>query len=258
MHLVIELEGHAPPAAALQALDEGLRGALNLRHHRLDPLDPHSALERLLGGLRGLGEQAALPLAAWQLDERRLPWVFLSPVHLQFDASQVVALPVSPDAPTSHQLWDTLAPLFPESEGWQRAWLDANTWALAHEQLADLRLASLSRVIDRPLAPWLPQERSLRRWTNEAQMLLHTLPQPASSRRVNSVWWWGAGRYAGEALPEGLHIVKAGEPWPELPRKGLLSLTGERGFATVQLGALPWWQPWRRGPRAAQWLETLC
>ena len=289
MHLVIAPVGPAAglPAPVLSALDALLAGAEALNAPPLDPLDPHTPLERLLGRLRGLPDSAALPLAAWRLDDRLLPWAFISPVHLQLEASQAVALRpelLKLSDEESRALFELLAPLFPPEEGWERAWLDAQTWAVSHPSLEGLRLASLERAVDRPLTPWLPTERTIRRWTNEAQMLLHAHPLNAARERegrlrVNSIWWWGAGRHAGEALPEPLQIderlrrplldqdlaaLAAG--WrallADLPSPGsppwLLSLVGEQGLQTLSFGARPWWQRWlRRGPRAAELLAAL-
>jgi len=281
MHLVIAPAGPLAglPAEARAALEALLASAELLSAAPLDPLDLHTPTERLLGRLRGLPDSAALPLAAWRLDERLLHWAFISPIHLQLEANRALALHPAQlqlsDA-DSHTLFELLAPLFPADEGWERAWLDAQTWAVAHPQLQGLRLASVERAVDRPLTPWLPQERTIRRWTNEAQMLLHAQPLNAARERegklrVNSIWWWGAGRHAGEELPAGLQIderlhapllaqdlPQLAAAWrvlaDELPKPGsppwLLSLAGEQGLATLQIGERPWWQRLlRRGPR---------
>lgn len=278
MHLVIAPVGSTLPAAALSALDQRLAPAELVHRETLDPLDPHTPLERLLGRLRGLAPDASLPLAAWQLDERVLPWAFVGPLHVQLEASQALALDPSLldlDAAQSHACWDLLAELFPASEGWERAWLDPLTWAVAHPQLAGLRLASRERVVDRPLTPWLPEDRRLRRWTNEAQMLLHAHPLPGAGLQPNSIWFWGAGAHAGEALPDDLRVddrlkavLQRGDAaatetaWAELialiPPDGLLSLVGEQGSVTLRLAPRPWWQRWvRRGPRAAELVAGL-
>ncbi len=281
MHLVIAPVGAGLPAAALAALDQRLAQAEIVHRETLDPLDPHTALERLLGRLRGLAADAPLPLAAWQLDERLLPWAFVGPLHVQLEASQALALDPSQlelDAAQSHQCWELLAELFPASEGWERAWLDPLTWAVAHPQLGDLAglsLASRERVVDRPLTPWLPEDRRIRRWTNEAQMLLHAHPLPGQGLKPNSIWFWGAGQHAGEDLPEDLRVddrlkaaLQRGDAtaieaaWAELialiPTDGLLSLVGEQGSVTLRLALRPWWQRWvRRGPRAAELIAGL-
>lgn len=282
MHLVIAPVGADLPASTLSALDPLLAQADIVHRETLSPLDPHTALERLLGRLRGLPADAALPLAAWQLDERQLPWAFVGPLHVQLEASQALALDPSLldlDAVQSHACWELLAELFPAGEGWERAWLDPLTWAVAHPQLAGLSLASRERVVDRPLTPWLPEDRRIRRWTNEAQMLLHAHAHahqlPGQGLKPNSIWFWGAGQHAGEELPEDLRIderlkaaLQRGDmsaieaAWAELiaqiPTNGLLSLVGEQGSVTLRLAPRPWWQRWmRRGPRAAELIAGL-
>lgn len=280
MHLVIAPVGPAAglPPPLMAALDARLAQAEIVHRETLDPLDPHTPLERLLGGLRGLPPDAALPLAAWRLGERLLCWSFVSPLHVQLEASQALALHpelLGLDEARSHALWELLAPLFPAEEGWERAWLDPVTWAVAHPQLEGLKLAGWERAMDRPLTPWLPEDRRIRRWTNEAQMLLHGAAQPQAALRVNSIWFWGAGQHAGEELPDDLVIdARLAEPlrrqdaaalaaaWAPLiariPAEGLLSLVGEQGFVTLRLTPQPWWRRWRRrGPRAAELLEGL-
>ncbi|MFY8017796.1 MAG: hypothetical protein ACOVN9_06745 [Inhella sp.] len=205
---------HAGPN--LQAL---LRGATELRPVRVDEQDLHSPLERCLSRLRGGPESGALPLAAWRLPASAkattgLPWALVSPLHIELQASQAVALPqqaLQLSAAHSQALFSLLSPLFPAEEGWHQQQLDTLTWALGHEQLAGLQLASLERAVDRPLSPWLPQERWLRRMTNEAQMLLHE--HPVNQERVaqgllpvNTIWWWGAGALQGQPLPENTTV----------------------------------------------------
>lgn len=279
MHLVITSVGTGLPAGIVAALDACLRSAEIVHRDSLDPLDPHTPLERLMGRLRGLPADAALPLAAWRLEDRSRPWVFVGPLHVQLQASQALALDpalLDLDATASQACWALLAELFPDAEGWQRVWLDPLTWALGHEQLADLRLASRERAVDRPLTPWLPEDRRLRRWTNEAQMLLHT--QGGAGLRPNSIWFWGAGRHAGTALPAGLRVddrlaapLRAGdEPalaaaWRELialieamPAGARISLVGEQASLTLSLAARSWWRRLTgRGPRAAELLAGL-
>lgn len=288
MHFLIAPAGQMPglPPELFEPLDALLADAELLPTPVDEPLDPHTPLERLLGGLRGLAPDAALPLAAWRLADRTLCWSFISPLHLQIEASQVLALRpelLALDEAQSHQLFEALAPLFPRDEGWEMAWLDPLTWAVAHPQLDGLQLASLARIADRPLTPWLPEDRRIRRWTNEAQMLLHAHPlnaqrAAAGQLPVNSIWWWGAGRHAGEELPADLHTDSrlAGplmaqdssalaSAWQalqvELPRQRepwLLSLAGERGHCSLRIAPRPWWQRWRRrGPRLASLLEAL-
>lgn len=185
-----------------------------------DPGTLETPYERALATAAGQAPDAPPPLAAWAAAARgwQAPaWGLLSPLHLQLDAQQAIALPpglLALDPTEGRALFDTLAPLFPEAEGWRFEFLQADRWLLGHAQLAGLRLASLNRITERPLTPWLPQERWLRRLQNEAQMLLHDHPvtQARLARGLlaaNSVWLWGTGE--GPALPPGLVLE------PEFP-----------------------------------------
>lgn len=263
MHCLIE--GAPPDGAAPAWLQTLLAQAAERAPCQPDPLDLHTPAERWVGCLHGLPADAALPLAAWTLRERTRPWCFIGPVHLQLEAAQVLALPqaqlglVEAD---SRALFETLAPLFPAAEGWELQWLSPLRWVLAHEQLDGLQLASLHKAEGRPLTPWLPEDRRLRRWTNEVQMLWHG--HPVNRRRaqaglppVNSLWWWGAGRFAGEP-PEALQWLTQ---WPatlELPRGSLLALAGERQVRCFEIGARRWWHGLRgRAPDASAVLVSL-
>lgn len=264
MHCLIE---GAPGASTAPAwLGTLLAQAAELPACQPDPLDPHTPAERWLGHLHGLPDEAALPLAAWTLRERSRPWCFVSPVHLQLEAAQVLALPqqaLALSEADSRTLFALMAPLFPAAEGWELQWLSPLQWALAHEQLDGLRLASLRKAEGRPLTPWLPEDRRLRRWTNEVQMLWHEQPlnrarAEAGLPAVNSIWWWGAGRFAGEP-PEAL---QQHEGWPtalELPAGSVLALAGERQVRSFEIGARRWWQRLLggRAPDAATLLASL-
>lgn len=275
MHCLIAPAGALPSQASPDWLDALLARSREIPEPDPDPLDPHSPAERLQGRLAGLPEDAALPLAAWTLGDDQLPWAFLSPVHLQIETNQVVALPQSAlqlQEAESRALFDSLSELFPAHEGWQLRWLDPLRWAIGHEQLDGLRLASLERAVNRPLTPWLPEDKRIRRWTNEVQMLWHGhAVNSARAWPVNSIWWWGAGRALQPRPPlqleNGLALaLEQQDPqalaaaWEALrPRlqaaNGELSLAGERRLRRFALGARRWWQ--RRGPRAAEVLGSL-
>lgn len=260
MHcLIVPAAGESAP----DWLDALLARATEIPEPPTDPLDLHSPAERLLGRLAGLAPDAALPLAAWQLEARgeatALPWVLVGPVHLQIETNQVVALPQSLldlDTVDSMALFETLGELFPEAEGWQRRWIDRLSWALGHEQLEGLRLASLSRAVNRPLTPWLPDDRRLRRWTNEVQMRWHGHVATAGrALPANSLWWWGAGRASVPA--PALQRLDGLRDLGEASLQGVeqLSLAGEERVRSFRLGARRWWQ--RRGPTAAEVLASL-
>jgi hypothetical protein len=260
MHCLIAPAGAAPAPAPTPAwLDGLLARATELPPCAPDPMDAHTPAERWLGRLHGLADDAALPLAAWRLNERTRPWAFVSPVHLRVEATQVSALPqalLDLSEAESRALFDALAPLFPADEGWERQWLSPLTWAVSHADLAGLQLASLGKAVDRPITPWLPQDRRIRRWTNEAQMLWHTHPVNAQrSPAVNSIWWWGAGRFAGEP-PAALQQL---DDWPatlDLQRGDVLALAGFSQVRSFEIGTRPWWKFGPAG-RAAEVLGSL-
>ena len=180
-----------------------------------DPAHPDTPFERLLGQARGLTADAALPLGAWAAECTGLQapaWALLTPLHLELDAQQALALPLAAlalDDAESRALFNDLQPLFPDAQGWQSAYLEPTQWLIGHACLAELRCASVQRIVQRPLTPWLPGERWLRRLQNEAQMLLHAHPvnlarMARGALAVNSVWIHGAGAPAGQALPVSL------------------------------------------------------
>lgn len=132
-------------------------------------------------------------------------WALLTPLHLNVTSDQITALHpalLQLDAAESRAFLDALAPLFPVEEGWRFAWGAATRWYVAHPDLAEQASASLDRVINRNVDPWMPETRLLRRLQNELQMLLHRLPlneqrEARGALALNSVWISGCG----QALP---------------------------------------------------------
>ncbi|MGQ3053170.1 MAG: hypothetical protein ACT6S0_15440 [Roseateles sp.] len=172
----------------------------------LSPQPPHHLAEA------ALRQQAEPSAAAWAVDAGpELAWALMSPVHLAVGTDGVDVLP-----PAALQLSESdaarivgvLRELWPEAEGWQWRLLDATRWAIGHASALDglngLAVASIERAAGRPVEPWLPDSRVLRRWQNEAQMLLHghALNIEREARRehaVNSVWIGDIGRSNGQA-----------------------------------------------------------
>jgi len=156
---------------------------------------PH---EVALAALRG---EPAPATAAWRAAALGLPgdrpWVLLTPLHLAISVDQVKAhapeiLQLS--EAESRDLFDSLAELWPASEGWLAHWAGPTEWLVSHASLAGISAASLDRVVQRNIEPWLPQARPLRSLQNEVQMLLHRHPLNDSRRMpVNSVWISGCG-----------------------------------------------------------------
>lgn len=215
MHLMIPHAG---------ALDDAARHAfagLNLPnlHRQLarltaaetwgsDEFSPQPPHHLALAALRGQAEPSA---AAWAVNAGpELAWALMTPVHLAVGTDGVDVLP-----PAALRLSESdaarfvalLKELWPEAEGWQWRLLDATRWAIGHATALDgLQAASIERAAGRPIEPWLPESRVLRRWQNEAQMLLHGHALNAEregrgEHAINSVWIGDIGRATAAAGP---------------------------------------------------------
>ncbi len=234
MHLVIPYASAVDPQAQaalatlrLSALDSALGFLAASNPAGGDEYSLELPHERLLADLAGLDAQGPVPLAAWALAQAgqapgHLPWARLTPLHCDVGSDQVTALDpadLALDAAASQAFFDALAPLFPCEEGWTRLHLAPGQWFIAHECLANLRTASLDRVIHRNVDAWLPEPRLLRRLQMEAQMTLHghalnAAREAAGQRPINSVWIWGCGALAPQALPEPLELDdRLRQPW---------------------------------------------
>lgn len=181
-------------------------------HCGSDEFNPDMPHELALAALRG---EAAPATAAWQAQDLGLPvdrpWALLTPLHLAISVDQVKAH--APETlhladAESHALFDGLAELWPASQGWLAHWAGSTEWLVSHERLAGISAASLDRVVQRNIEPWLPQARPLRSLQNEVQMLLHRHPLNESRRMpVNSVWISGCGSSASSrALPADVRV----------------------------------------------------
>ncbi len=164
--------------------------------------------------------QAVPSVAAWAADAPSLAWALLSPLHLAVASDGVDVLPPSAldlSASEAARYLAVLRELWPEAQGWQMRALDAQRWLLGHASaLEGLHAASLERVAGRAIEPWLPESRLLRRWQNEAQMLLHEHPlnqarEARGERVVNSIWLSGIGRADG-ARPDLTVDARLSEP----------------------------------------------
>ncbi|MDH0901248.1 phosphoglycerate mutase [Comamonas aquatica] len=190
-------------------------------------------LERLLRSLRPAGATLGQPdqpipphervvARAWALDAERPAWAalatqtvdtpcaWLTPCHWTAGADQVrMDDPASlqlelADAQALHAL---LQPWFAQ-DGLSLDIVTPLLWRIAGAPLADLRPASLDRVLLRDVSPWLPSAqtaRTLHRLHSEVQMLLYT--HAFNDRRaerglqpINAFWLHGAGRLDADAL----------------------------------------------------------
>lgn len=288
MHLLIP---HA------SALDEAARHALSglaLPHlaaqlARLSPADtwggdefsPHPPHHLALAALRGQAEPSA---AAWAAEAGpELAWALMTPVHLAVGTEGVDVLPPAALALSESdaaRFVAALRELWPEDQGWQWRLLGATHWALGHASALDgLQAASIERAAGRPIEPWLRASRVLRRWQNEAQMLLHDHPlnrerEARGQHPVNSVWIGDIGR--GNGRPAEVTVddrltapLLAGdlaawaEAWQRLDDGPLarpltsLTLCGERQARRFTAQPLSWAERLRRRFKAVEPITVL-
>lgn len=211
MHLMIPHAGalddaarHAFSGLALPHLAAQLARLSPAETWGSDEFSPQPPHHLALAALRGQAEPSA---AAWAVEAGpELAWALMTPVHLAVGTDGVDVLP-----PAALQLSESdaarfasvLKELWPEAEGWQWRLLDATRWAVGHASALDgLQAASIERAAGRPIEPWLPDSRVLRRWQNEAQMLLHghalnAEREARGEHAINSVWLGDIGRAGG-------------------------------------------------------------
>jgi hypothetical protein len=212
MHLMIphasaldEAARHALGSLALPNLAAQLSRLTPSATWGSDEFSPQPPHHTALAALRGQAEPSA---AAWAAGDTTLAWAELTPIHLAVGTDGVDVLP-----PGALRLGESegahfaslLRDLWPEAEGWQWRVLDATRWLIGHASALDgLSGPAIERAAGRPIEPWLPQSRLLRRWQNEAQMLLHNHPlnearEARGEHAVNAVWIGGIGRASGTA-----------------------------------------------------------
>ncbi|HEX2012583.1 MAG TPA: hypothetical protein VJN44_16775 [Roseateles sp.] len=197
--------------------------------HGGDEYSLHTPEERALAALWGWDAappSTPLPLAAVQaqadgIEVGAAAWALLSPLHLSVGSDQITALDPQAlrlDEAESRAFFASLAWLFPAEEGWRSAWGAPTRWYVAHDSLDGLAGASLERVINRNVDPWMPEARRLRTLQNELQMALHRHPlnEAREARGVlalNSVWISGTGRARPRAAAPELQVeVRLREP----------------------------------------------
>lgn len=294
MHLMIphasaldEAARHAFSGLALPNLAAQLARLSPSQAWGSDEFSPQPPHHLALAALRG---QARPSAAAWAVDaDPALAWALMTPVHLAVGSDGVDVLP-----PAALNLSESdaarfavlLRELWPEADGWQWRLLDATRWAIGHATALDgpefNGAASIERAAGRPIEPWLPDSRVLRRWQNEAQMLLHghALNEEREARGevvVNSVWIGDIGRSNGRAadvsvdarLTEPLlngDLAAWAEAWQRLDAGPLaqpltgLTLCGERfarRFTAQSLGFVEKLRRRFKAPDVAAVLEAL-
>jgi hypothetical protein len=291
MHLMIphasaldEAARHAFASLALPNLSAQLARLTLTDSWGGDEFAPQPPHHLALAALRGQAEPSA---AAWTVDAGpELAWALMTPVHLAVGSDGVDVLPpaaLNLSESDATRFVALLRELWPENEGWQWRLLDAQRWAIGHATALDgLSAASFERAAGRPIEPWLPESRTLRRWQNEAQMLMHghALNAEREARGelvVNSVWIADIGRSNGrradvtvdarltEPLLNG-DLAAWAEAWQRLDAGPLakqltsLTLSGERfarRFTAQPLSLVDKLRRRFKAPEASAVLEAL-
>ncbi|HEY4069017.1 MAG TPA: hypothetical protein VGM74_19075 [Burkholderiaceae bacterium] len=161
-----------------------------------------AAAQGWIGGDGGL-PFAAHAAAADGVQTGDRAWGLVTPTHWHVGRDHVTladpaALNLSETE--SRAAFDAVRELF-TSEGFAIEWGAPMRWYVAHERLADLRCASLDRVIGRNVEVWMRELRDplIRRLQSELQLLLypHALNDAREQRgelTLNSFWLSGCGR----------------------------------------------------------------
>ena len=223
MHCIIAYAASAQlPPSALDGLHLPRLKAL-LAHLQATGLDtdpvgerPSPALPHERAHARTLGWDAegALPWAAWQsgaAEPTAQAWI--TPCHWQVGMDQVfmmdpATLQLSDEE--SQALLKTMQPYLQE-DGLQVRWHDALRWHAQGDMLAGWASASLERVVNANVRPWITTglPAPLVRLHSELQMLAYNHPvNDARLARglqpVNAFWVHGAGRLPPNAKPTGV------------------------------------------------------
>ena len=261
-HLIIPLAASTAPGCQ-QALRDLPLPHLDRLLSRLAPAAPADAgeetdftppHERALARLLGLpaGPDGTTPWAAWHRRQQaastdsgapdadgdadaHAAWAFITPCQWQVSTEHVtLADPASLalDEAASRALMEVLSPWFAE-DGITLLYDQPTRWLARGAVFDGLATASLDRVIQRDVRPWMPdaaRARTLHRLHSEMQMLLYTHPlNDARAAQglppVNAFWVHGAGRLgtppAGAAaaaarptVPWALRDAALHEDWP--------------------------------------------
>ena len=180
---------------------------------KADALTPlHERIAAQAAGLSGL--DGLIPWAAHDAQARGLTklhgqdgWAWITPCHWTVHADHVhMADPahLSLTAEDYETLWGAMEPYFAE-DGitlfTQARNHPTRSWLAHGAVFRDLPTASLDRVADQKVDPWMPrqnQAKTLRRLQNEMQMLLYTHPLNDERARyklqsINAFWVSGTG-----------------------------------------------------------------
>lgn len=187
---------------------------------------PH---ERVLARECGMQHAAdgLLPFAAWELrqsgrDPGADAWAWVTPCHWRVGTDHIFMLhpqELRLDADESQALLAAMRPYF-EQDGLALSYDAPTRWLARGPLFGRLPCASLDRVMNRVIDPWMPSGdagKPLRRLQQEMQMLLYTHPVNEERSRggqlpVNSFWVSGNGALpagAATAPPAGLRLTNA-------------------------------------------------
>ena len=178
---------------------------------RPSPAMPH---ERAHARTLGWDTQGALPWAAWQSGSSEpSAQAWITPCHWQVGMDQVfmmdpATLQLSDEE--SQALLQTMQPYLQE-DGLQVRWHDALRWHAQGEMLAGWASASLERVVNANVRPWITTglPAPLVRLHSELQMLAYNHPVNDARlarglQAVNAFWVHGAGQLPPNAKPTGV------------------------------------------------------
>jgi hypothetical protein len=132
-------------------------------------------------------------------------WMLAAPVHLRPDRDRLLLFD-SVDLEISHAEASELAELFIghfHEQGWQLEVLSPSRWYLGMEHVPRITTSHLDEVLGRNIDSFLPRGRDAGHWhriLNEVQMLFHNSPlnrlrEERGSAPINSLWFYGGGRY---------------------------------------------------------------
>lgn len=245
------------------------------------PVDvAHAAAESFWPRRFGVARQADWPAGPYRAHPRAVGYCLCAdPVHLRIDGDAVV-LDAGIGATVSQaeaQAFINILNAHFSQDGLTVVATTPGEWLLQSAKPIEATTSATQRVQGRSIENFLPQgpdARILKRFGNEAQMLLHeasinTVRESSGQAQINGVWLWGGGR-AGEiaSVPNGTLVLS-----DAAHVRGLAAATGaanaplpagpeaiDPGAAAVLIDlAAPYAEPdtWARW-LVQTWLEPLC
>jgi hypothetical protein len=242
VHLVLpDLFWPHPQAGRLSA-DVGLAALETLLGRGRRSALAAASLEPWLAGrygLEGAGDEhpyAPYALLGEGVDPGTGAWLRADPVHLRLGTDQLAltdAATFALEAADADALAAALDAHFaPDGLSFLRVRPDR--WYARIDPLPAIATTPLAAARARSVDPLLPRGPDARAWharLNEIQMVLHAHPVNAAREArgapaINSVWIWGGGRLAAEALQRPFARVRADDPLA----RGLARASGAAAF----------------------------